>query len=907
MDNKIIVIPQGTGGGGGGSVNSVSGTSNRTTSSGGTDPVIDIASNYVGQASITTLGTIATGVWNGTPITNAFISSLAFSKLTGLPTTLSGYGIIDAYTQTQADAKFFDKTVAQTANTVYRAGDAGGVPSFSPLSVLDLPSSVRPASYIGNIVSIPTWTGQSGNFTKVGSAATFTYGTSLSVSNATPITTTLTDYITYDPLITSYEDWIMSGTITVGTVDANSRGVYFGLTSQVTGFNYDFGAGFIFDATDGGAIELYYNKSTVGKVTSANKITVASGGTYTYSFQRKISQFIATITDASGNSNVLSYDLTLAYPSANTRINPNAGKFTIGSLGGSFTLGGLTVNSNMPVGADRCLIGDSIIDGVFIEDPSQRMAAQVQNMTNEKVVVYAQPGNLIQSANTVELLALNCTYYHIAIGTNNFTQGESASTIAGRITTLVNALTTGGVPSANIFIHSLLPRNTSVVAVNAQLKTTFGTQYRDFYTSFVGTGTALNTTYTDDALHLNYLGQNVYAKQFYSLFKLKTKSNAQFESYSMRNPLKFSIGAKDYTPFSPLDVIDSGWQIRVGNSTSDKGGYIGSVADGNISFGGGTKYNGTNFIAKHTSANIYNANNNLIEFYIDAGLPIGGIYTPTRRAQITDTQFNVYNIPTFTQNASSGAQMNITNSNTGNSAYMYVPITAGTSNGGITQYPTTYTSNTYLSGKTAFFSLVGTGVLVQGAIVHLNAGTGTTNNLYRTTNGGSDVAANIMLGASGSITAGFDWALNQTDGFVITQGNVTRRIAGVFIKPRSLSSTAGSEGMELDIYTQVSGAVPVIRASFGAYGLQLPTIGEGIQIKEGTNARMGTATLVSGTVTIANTSITANTRIFLTATETGTITNPLRVTARVNGTSFTVGTASPTDTVILVWELKEGI
>jgi hypothetical protein len=54
--------PAGTG------VSSVSGTLNRITSTGGTTPVIDISASYVGQSSITTLGTIATGVWQGTAI-----------------------------------------------------------------------------------------------------------------------------------------------------------------------------------------------------------------------------------------------------------------------------------------------------------------------------------------------------------------------------------------------------------------------------------------------------------------------------------------------------------------------------------------------------------------------------------------------------------------------------------------------------------------------------------------------------------------------------------------------------------------------------------------------------------------------------------------------------------------------
>jgi hypothetical protein len=61
--------------GGGSPVTSVSGTTNRITSTGGTTPVIDISSSYVGQSSITTLGTIGTGVWNGTAIGDSYISS----------------------------------------------------------------------------------------------------------------------------------------------------------------------------------------------------------------------------------------------------------------------------------------------------------------------------------------------------------------------------------------------------------------------------------------------------------------------------------------------------------------------------------------------------------------------------------------------------------------------------------------------------------------------------------------------------------------------------------------------------------------------------------------------------------------------------------------------------------------
>lgn len=66
-----------------GYVTSVSGTANRITSTGGTTPVIDISATYIGQASITTLGTITTGVWQGTKIGLAFGGTNADLSATG--------------------------------------------------------------------------------------------------------------------------------------------------------------------------------------------------------------------------------------------------------------------------------------------------------------------------------------------------------------------------------------------------------------------------------------------------------------------------------------------------------------------------------------------------------------------------------------------------------------------------------------------------------------------------------------------------------------------------------------------------------------------------------------------------------------------------------------------------------
>ena len=66
FDGETLNIPQYTGGGGG-QVDEVVGTTDRidVDATDPTAPIVDIAATYVGQTSITTVGTIATGTWSG--------------------------------------------------------------------------------------------------------------------------------------------------------------------------------------------------------------------------------------------------------------------------------------------------------------------------------------------------------------------------------------------------------------------------------------------------------------------------------------------------------------------------------------------------------------------------------------------------------------------------------------------------------------------------------------------------------------------------------------------------------------------------------------------------------------------------------------------------------------------------
>ncbi len=88
--------------------------------------------------------------------------------------------------------------------------------------------------------------------------------------------------------------------------------------------------------------------------------------------------------------------------------------------------------------------------------------------------------------------------------------------------------------------------------------------------------------------------------------------------------------------------------------------------------------------------------------------------------------------------------------------------------------------------------------------------------------------------------------------------------------------------------------------------IQMNTAGNGLYIKEGSNATMGTATLSAGTVVVSTTKVTANSRIFLTVNG-GTLTNvgAVYVSARTAGTSFTITSLNILDASNVAWAILE--
>lgn len=129
-------------GSGGGGVTSVTGTTNRITSTGGTTPVIDISASYVGQSSITTVGTLGGLTVTAAPTFSAMTNhSVLFGGTAGL--------------LSQDNSNFYYDGSTHILN-VATNGDFTGT---NPINIYGQYDAYEPQSAIGTVTSGTTYPG----------------------------------------------------------------------------------------------------------------------------------------------------------------------------------------------------------------------------------------------------------------------------------------------------------------------------------------------------------------------------------------------------------------------------------------------------------------------------------------------------------------------------------------------------------------------------------------------------------------------------------------------------------------------------------------------------------------------------------------------------------------------------
>jgi len=326
-------------------VTSVGGTLNRITSTGGTTPVIDIDANYVGQSSITTLGTIGTGTWNGGVVGGTYggtgVNNGASTITLGGNLTTSGA---------------FNTTLTVTGATSVTLPTSGTLvnSAVTTLSSLSSVGIIGTGVWGGTIIS-PTYGGTGIN----NGSSTVTLGGNFTTSGAYAATLTLTGATS----VTLPTSGTLATTSSIPTFPLSLANG--GLNANLTASN----GGIFYSTASAGAILA--GTSTANQVLLSGASTTPAWSTATYPTTTTINQLLYssaanTITGlTTANSGVLitssggvpSIGSTL--PTAVQGNITQTGTITTGAWNGSIitgTYGGTGVNN----GAYTVTLGGSI-------------------------------------------------------------------------------------------------------------------------------------------------------------------------------------------------------------------------------------------------------------------------------------------------------------------------------------------------------------------------------------------------------------------------------------------------------------------------------------------------------------------------------------------------------------------
>lgn len=226
---------------GGSAVTAVNGTSNRITSSGGTTPTIDISASYVGQSSLTTLGTIGTGTWQGTLIGSTY-GGTGVNNGSNTLTLAGNLATSGANALTFTTTGSTNVTLPTTGTLVNSAGNVATATALA---------TGRTISITGDLAyTSPSFDG-TGNVTAGGTLATVasagTTGSSTAIPvitiNAKGLTTSITTAAVVAPAGTLTGTTLASGVTTssltsVGTIGTGVwQGTVLGATYGGTGVN----------------------------------------------------------------------------------------------------------------------------------------------------------------------------------------------------------------------------------------------------------------------------------------------------------------------------------------------------------------------------------------------------------------------------------------------------------------------------------------------------------------------------------------------------------------------------------------------------------------------------------------------------------------------------------------------
>lgn len=504
-----------------GGVSSVTGTTNRITATAGSNPIIDISASYVGQTSITTLGTITTGAYQATAIADAYIASAstwnakqtAYANLTSIGSLANSAGVL-----TNNGSGTFSYTTI-TSNATH-TGDATGA---TALTVVGINGTLLSGLATG-ILKNTTGTG----VPSIAVAGDFPTLNQNTTGGAATLTTGRTISITGDLAYTS-PSFDGSGNVTAaGTLaTVNSNVGSFGSSTQVGTFTVN--AKGLITAASNVTITPAASNITGGaaltKVDDTN-VTLTLGGTPATSLLQPVSIAVGwsgTLADSritsastwnSKQSGIQFKDegVNLGTSATVTEIN-----FTGNGISASRVGNVVTVDVGATSGVTNLTYTASATNGIVVSDTGSDATIPAADGTNAGLMIPAQFNKLgfvtITQAVDLDTLESNVATNNAKVTNATHTgdaTGSTALTVVGLNGTLLSGLGTGllknttgtGIPSIAVQsdITSLLGTGsiTNAMLANTAVANLSGTNSGDNAVNSLYSGLITNATHTGD-------------------------------------------------------------------------------------------------------------------------------------------------------------------------------------------------------------------------------------------------------------------------------------------------------------------------------------------------------------------------------------------------------------------------
>lgn len=576
-------------------VSSVSGTTNRITSTGGATPVIDISSSYAGQSSINTVGTIGTGTWQGTALADAYIAS----------------------------ASNWNTAYTNRITSLTTTGRSGAASLSS--NTLNIPRANL--EEVGTVVN-ETWANTT-NWTASG-AWSASSGT-LTIPNGSNNFSTIISNTSYGATKTRNNEITITNFV-IPTINSTSYGISLGYESVSTGPKRDIQFRFCTDVASQGKIKVYHNRTFTTIYDSSSALVINAGNSTECSVKRVKDVYIVTWKNLTTG---YSTSLTYTPQSLDVLVSPNYSRFAIYAHGGATTAGATTIKINEKKGAMLACLGDSQSLSIFTTNTSQSYPELLDNMMYGGVIVLAGSGDRLEDFNATEIISLQPVNIFILCGTNNKGASESDATIVTKMGTLVSSLT-GYTYGTNLFISYIPPSNTyDVTTTNTALAAVY-TDMVDMCTPFFNPagGTGINPVVSSDGLHFipefQFDQANILFNYLVKKISVKQKDNPRpNQNIPYLYGSKLNIGPVPSRPIYDLEITNplAGYAaMRVGYQVGiESGGWVTSTSTNNLYTGTGIAYNGSNWIAKNSTYCLFVANSGNLDFVTATGATVGNV------------------------------------------------------------------------------------------------------------------------------------------------------------------------------------------------------------------------------------------------------------------------------------------